>query len=132
MKTVILTEAMIQAGRLPGGYWNKRQLEAIGILWSELRDSGWIQRACGRTVSEADYATFVQLKGLSKKAAKIARQPEIPIPEADLPQPLQQAEEHLRSIARPAVECGLGRAAGWSDEVWEIVKRVRRRRGVAC
>jgi hypothetical protein len=60
---VRLTPELVHRGKSSRGGWNKRQLAAIGIAWSELRQSGWIGRNAGRLVREGEYALFLSLAG---------------------------------------------------------------------
>lgn len=59
---VVLTRNLIHAGKSAAGGWNKAQLAAIGIAWSELRHRGWIDRNVGRVVTADEYAEFIELR----------------------------------------------------------------------
>ena len=63
MTDVILTPELIHAGKSEAGGWNRGQLEAIGIPWSEIRIKGWMDRASGRVVTRAAYDMFLALTG---------------------------------------------------------------------
>lgn len=63
MNEVILTPALIHAGRTGSGGWNKRQLEALGI--PKLK-TGWIESNSGRVVTKEQYELFLSLKGKRK------------------------------------------------------------------
>lgn len=59
---VVLTPALIRAGRYAKGTFNRAQLEAIGITWKDRSRKGWIQRNAGRVVTAEQYARFLELR----------------------------------------------------------------------
>jgi hypothetical protein len=56
----IITRELIFSGRSDAGGWNRKQLEVLGIAWPPRH--GWIDRLCGREISDSAAAEFLSLK----------------------------------------------------------------------
>ena len=57
----VVTQKWIKAFQNGNGGWNRAQLECIGVEWPPVH--GWIRRAEGKLIDEAQKARFELLKG---------------------------------------------------------------------
>lgn len=60
-----VSEEWIRRYQSGGGGWNQAQLECIGVKWPP--EHGWISRAVGREISDAERARFEFLQGRTRK-----------------------------------------------------------------
>ena len=67
---VVLTKALIEAGRTGNSGYRKKQLLALGV--SNPPKSGWIERLIGTEVSDEQYERFLG-HSTSKQAEQILR-----------------------------------------------------------
>ena len=68
--TVVLTKALIEAGRTGNSGYRKKQLLALGVSYPP--KSGWIERLIGTEVSDEQYERFLG-HSTSKQAEQILR-----------------------------------------------------------
>jgi len=69
---VIITKSYIMKHRTDKGAWTQPQLEALGIDWPPRK--GWIDRACGKELSNANQIQFesrIGIKQVRKNKKKI-------------------------------------------------------------
>ena len=57
-REMVITKEFIFSHTTPKGAWTRTQLAAIGVKWPPPR--GWIDRAVGREITEAQRGVFVQ------------------------------------------------------------------------
>ena len=67
---MILTRENIHDGASSECGWNKEQLSILGVKWPPKK--GWLSKLIGRTISDADYAKFLALRGVRKKKQRAA------------------------------------------------------------
>lgn len=67
---VVLTKALIEAGRTGNSGYSKKQLLALGVSYPP--KSGWIERLIGTEVSDEQYERFLG-HSTSKQAEQILR-----------------------------------------------------------
>lgn len=67
---VVLTKALIEAGRTGNSGYRKKQLLALGVSYPP--KSGWIERLIGTEVSDEQYERFLG-HSTSKQAEQILR-----------------------------------------------------------
>ena len=67
---VVLTKALIEAGRTVNSGYSKKQLLALGVSYPP--KSGWIERLIGTEVSDEQYERFLG-HSTSKQAEQILR-----------------------------------------------------------
>ncbi len=64
MKTIIITNEIIQEGKSRNGGWNKMQISALG---EDQKNKGWLKRLIGKEVEENCVEKFMELKDLHFK-----------------------------------------------------------------
>lgn len=66
---IVLTKKLLDDGKSVNGAFNKRQIEALGLEWGDLK-RGWMKMLIGCSVSEEAYEKFIQHKDvhLSKES----------------------------------------------------------------
>ncbi|MDB4302177.1 hypothetical protein N9924_01280 [bacterium] len=49
IKAILITKEFIESNKTPGGGWNRKQIEAIGLEWPPRK--GWKKSVIGRCIS---------------------------------------------------------------------------------
>jgi hypothetical protein len=76
---MILTRALINAGKTASGGITKRQAIVLGTPMPAkgFPPKGWTSRLVGKEISEADYAEYVRLGKLTKEERKLDATPKL-------------------------------------------------------
>ena len=85
---VVISSALLEAGRSDRGSWSKRQLELLGVAYPP--KAGWKTRILDQVISDEAAAEFVALKNQHLKPSDRRPQPPAAAKAAE-PKPAQQA-----------------------------------------
>jgi hypothetical protein len=67
-KQIIITKEFIESNKTAKGGWNKRQIEAIGLVWPPTK--GWKRAIIGNCISIEDAQIFASFTEPPKKPVK--------------------------------------------------------------